>query len=638
MNCQDITKILDERDISRLPDVERAVVEAHLSSCPACAAEWRVQQRLATGFAPPAPAGLTDRARALVAAGSGAAVHAQRARSRVILISTIVAVAAAAAWLGWQLRTPATGTAAIEEIAAPPIASGAVEAPPANSVQFESEEVDQQPLVSNEQPLQSATFTVRVLPVLIQGDSSAGNALVQTYRERLIVKLGKVPDLVLLDPVPRDKTDVADYDIQIRFKGDPAATTHGAEVDAGKPAAVAEMSRLAGGTLQDQFEYTRMRTQALSSRMPSSAARVTLPASVSFPTTVTLNESPTQVRPPGMPDFVDFSMDRVVQGLRVRVFPPNPSFQRELLAGVADPARTPGQRNILLGDLLSIAESHGGLAAVDAATIRAGAEFGLTITDLRTKVTVWESLRRTKHPELVQYLARGLESERETQVRLLMIQILSTDYSDSPQAQAVLQKVSVQEAEPVVRMAALREVQGEARWNEFAAATLRDASLPDLERLQPIADMADAGIQTKKVNLLLSDQEVRELASVIMRAGHDDTPLNNATRDAAGNSLTVLAAMENPAVRDVLIDILQLPGNQRGLAGISISTLKNTALQAVVARYPEDPKVRAAIEELASSSDSLASMSARTQLQMMDFKAKLETFHQQQPPQAPQPK
>jgi hypothetical protein len=600
MNCHEITRILDERDITRLHESERASVEVHLSSCADCAAEWRVQLRLATGFAPPVPAGLMERARALVAADW--AGNARRVRSRAILFGTILAVAAAATLLGWRLMVPVATTAAIEEAAPPRPAPPAAEATSAPQTQSGPVNARLDQPVPPPQPAPPGSFTVRVHPVVIQGEDTVGNAAAQTFRDNLIARLRNVPRLVLLDAEPRDKADLAEYDIRISFKGDPSSRTKGAQVDAGKRVVMDEMARLAAGTAQQQREYQLRRMQLQQQSLPRpSAAGIIVPASVSFPTSVTIHEDTSLIIRPT--SFVEFNLDRVIRGLRVQT----------------------------LGDLLSMAERQGDITGVDAATIRAGAELAMSTSDERTKATAWEALRQTRHPELVQYLARGLDTEQDTKAQLQIIQILANEFSANPEARAALVQASQREIEPVVRMAALREVQGAASWNEFAASTLQNANLPDLQRLQPLADMVDSAKQAGKVQLQLTDQAVRDLATLIMRAGQDGSP-SNASRDAAKNSLEVLAVMDSPAVHDVLLEVLRMPDIERGLPAISVMTLKSTAMRAAASRYPGDAAVRAAIEDLANSSNPLANMSAKLQLQMMDMKARTEKAQQQRQP------
>lgn len=622
MNCQRVTRILDERDISRLSVAERDDVKAHLSVCPLCAAEWRGQLGLAAFVVPPLPAGFQEQIRVRLA--GGVVGNTRRARNRVILVGTIVAIAAAAAWLGVRLTNPAETIALMEVVAPPQSVPSASESPAETSIQSVLGSAAPEPRQPALPPPDSASFTVRVPQVLSQGlEDPVGNALTRDYRERLIVRLRTVPRLVISEPVPRDDNDVADYEVRISFTGRTSAMTYTAEVNVGRPVDLDKMASPATGSVRYQIENALQRAQMLASRPSSSAGGIPVPGSVSFPTSVTLNDTSSAAPPNGTQNFTDFAMDRLIQAMRVRIFPLDSAFQRELIASVADSTRTPGQRESSLGDVLAIAESHAGLAGVDEATIRAGAELALTTTQLRTKQSVWEALRRTKHPQLVQYLASGLKHERETQVRLQIVQILNTEFHDNPQARLALENASRSEAERVVRMSALRAVQGDSKWYEFAAETLHDERLSDLERLQPIADMVDAAVKAGTLGTFLSDQEVRQLVGLIKRAAQDDSS-SNTLRGAARNSLTVLAAMDGPGVRDALIDVIRMPGTAQGVAAMSITSLKSVALKAAASRYPQDPEVRNAIKALANASDPFSSGDAQRELQMLDM-IKMET-------------
>jgi hypothetical protein len=100
MNCQEFARILDERDISSLGDADRQRAHSHLTACADCRGDWEAQEKLAAPV-PALPVDLAQRCRELVA--STARRRAPHAHSRLILLGTMLTVAAASALLGGRL-------------------------------------------------------------------------------------------------------------------------------------------------------------------------------------------------------------------------------------------------------------------------------------------------------------------------------------------------------------------------------------------------------------------------------------------------------------------------------------------------------------------------------------------------------
>jgi len=75
MKCDDVFRLLDERQLTELGPAETTELEAHLSRCPECARQCLASE-LAASFrtdAPEMPASLEERARRLHAACQSAA-------------------------------------------------------------------------------------------------------------------------------------------------------------------------------------------------------------------------------------------------------------------------------------------------------------------------------------------------------------------------------------------------------------------------------------------------------------------------------------------------------------------------------------------------------------------------------------
>jgi hypothetical protein len=167
-------------------------------------------------------------------------------------------------------------------------------------------------------------------------------------------------------------------------------------------------------------------------------------------------------------------------------------------------------------------------------------------------------------------------------------------------------------------MAAVRELGGGAGWEAFAVQALHDADLGDLQRLQPIADMATSIVEGRAPPPRLDDASAETLAAVLTRAAHDNSK-SNTLRDAAKDALTVLAAVDSPRVPALLVDIMRMPDLEPpGLSKVSVNAVKTSAMQLAATRFPRDPGVRAAVEALANEPASMPGMFARFQLTMMD--------------------
>jgi hypothetical protein len=637
MNCHDITRLLDEGDIGRMTERERSEVEAHLSACPDCAADWKIHSRLVAGFAPPMPAGLTERARALVVAGVGA--QARRASRRAILFGTLLAVAAAAALLGLWLNKPAKMHPVVQS-PEPPVQTSEIALPEASPAV--------QPVAAAE-PRPSAPLpgkhTVRVPPVKIEGNDATGNALAQRFREQFIAKLRAVPGLAVVD-------SGAEYEIRMTYssaqvvsgarmlKVDPATAEYFATVDA---AAAAEAKMDYADQQRSRQVRQREETQRLRASM-GQPSEFRLLVGLGFPASVIL-DSP-NVPLPG--DRIDYAATKLVRDLRVKFLPLDAALEAELLAMLRDSkmgqdsSQNEGIRMFALGDLLSIAQRRGGLRTADAAVVRAGGELALVFREKTGRRMIWSALASTRNPEVLPYLVRGLDVVTDAETRLQIVKILTDDFGDDPRARDALQAMSRPDVRQSLRIAELRASGDESKWKDFVVATLADPSLPDLLRLQPIAEMTPVNFNTFSAasgtalsKLQLNDQAIRELGTLIIKASLD-TSADDATRNAARRAAQGLGAFEGPAVLDALIAIMKAPDNTRpGIREESVNSIKTYAMVWIAEKFHSNPQARAAMQALASDPASSSAASASQLLQGMAMKANLERLGNQQGLQAP---
>ncbi|MDX1561780.1 MAG: hypothetical protein R3305_02585 [Gammaproteobacteria bacterium] len=95
MNCTDVSRCLDERDIAGLSAAETVAIQGHAAHCADCAATWRVSRRLAAfrTDVPPLPVRLERHARRLDEARDGNALTRSR---RPVIVGGLLAFGALA--------------------------------------------------------------------------------------------------------------------------------------------------------------------------------------------------------------------------------------------------------------------------------------------------------------------------------------------------------------------------------------------------------------------------------------------------------------------------------------------------------------------------------------------------------------
>jgi len=639
MNCQDITRLLDDGDIGSMTKRERSEVEAHLFACPDCAADWKVHQRLVEGFAPPMPAGLTERARALVAAG--VTVDTRRSPRRAMLFGTMLVVAAAAALLTFWRSDPVEIPAVVEAPAPPPAARSVVESPGVAPPSVA-------PAVEVQAPERAAgPHRVLVPSLRMAGGDATAYPEEQRFRRVVIEKLRTVPNLVVLDPQTDEGDLRAEYEIRITLTApDPMAPLGPAiTIDPRTPAAFAALDKvIAAEAKMNAEEYQRSREERAieeSERRRSSIrpGNLFLSPGRYFPRSLFLGFPPA---PAGAPDQVESQASRLVNDLRVQFLPLDISLEADLLAVLRDAAQKESVRMLALGDLVSIRERHGGLQAADA-VMAAGAALASAARTLEREM-IWAALASSGSPELVPHLSRALESAPQIDTRLQIVRILSADFSGDSRAREALELASRQNQQQVVRMAALRELGARSKWNEYVVATLNDASLTPMQRLQPIADMAPpdliAATSSVQSEIQLSDQEIRGMAGLIISAARDNSP-EGASRKAATQAVKALGPVGGPVVLDALIDIMYTPFDIEppGFARAAIGTIKQAARDAIARNFVADPKARALIKALVGSPDlALGGLPAQSAWLLMEGRANQEAVNKQRespPPRQP---
>jgi HEAT repeat protein len=99
MNCQDIRRLLDQRNLASLSRAETGQIESHLWQCESCSAQWQAHQQIAQFRAavPAVPQALVEQLGTLAgAAGS----PASRRFRRPVIVGSLLVFGVAAAYVG----------------------------------------------------------------------------------------------------------------------------------------------------------------------------------------------------------------------------------------------------------------------------------------------------------------------------------------------------------------------------------------------------------------------------------------------------------------------------------------------------------------------------------------------------------
>lgn len=624
MNCQELTQLLDDGDIRNLPPAKRRELDAHLSGCAECAAEWRVQERIVIAPVPRTPPGFVELCRRLVEAGV-----ARLLPRRVVLYSAALVLAAAAAMLAWREWAPVADFA---KIAAEPAVAVALPGPELVLPVPEPDALAEPAPVPQVQPVAPppGTFFVMVPPIQFEGADSVGQTIALRFRDRVIELLQGLPNLVLVDAPFSEGLGAAEFEVRMKYSGSTAPTSRTVNLDirsaaeiAATRAAIAAEARMSPEDRQ-RSQQQRQLSDALKQHASLSRGNLnlTLLLGTGVPRMATIDAI---LAPPG--DRVEYAAQTLVRDLQIHVFPVDESFEQEQLATLCDPAQRAVLRRQALGALLSYAERRGGIQQASPAVVRAGGELALiwegqTSTD---RTMIWDGLALTGNPELVPYLIRGLNEAPHTETRLRLVKILAAHFTDDPRAHAALAAAATSNDRQTVRMAAVRE-SGGSQWNEYVVATLQDSGLPDLERLQPVADMAPGELgslgTSPKSKLALDDHQLRELGALVIRLAPDSS-----VSETVQKALFAAGAMETPGALDMLIHVLQsarLQDAPPGVSRVSIMAARQTASGLIAYRYGDNPKGRALIEQLAGSADPMESVTAQPLLDLLNSKAAMQ--------------
>lgn len=531
-----------------------------------------LEQQLSAALAPcSGGAQLRTAVMGRVAAVAWRSSHGRRKPSRLVLLGTILAVAAAAAMLAARLLPmpapqgavivpqSAAGPAQVAVVAKPPPAPAAVTTAPSLP--------DAQALANAVVPT-VRSFRVRVMPLQNEATNPAARFAIASYYNALLQGLSAVPGLTLVDPDAGATTTEHAADFRLTITG--AGPLPGGKYSTELQAAI----------YGPEGRYWARVTSALTGEIAPACAGA-----------VTACDDPSSVA----------AMQ--VKLLRHAVFPASPSLRQDLEAQLLDTARTPVQRVNALASLATLQDPGAAgnprigpdlKALRDPAIVRAAIDVAAAATDPSLRAAVWHTMSGVRSPELVQPLIDSLQVDPARQVRVEVASTLAAGFSADPRVRAALEAAAVQDSSPLVRALAQRGLTGDAAWNKYVVATLEDTSLPPAQRIEALFHTVNqpGSLPTDLRQVLDDDAAVRALAQVLPKAWNSLPGMGTTVL------LSRLGSLDHPAITAMLLDSLSKsdePAIRRVLVSQLATRCGDSRVRAALARISTgdaDPELR----------------------------------------------
>ena len=489
---------------------------------------------------------------------------ARRRPNRVILIGTLLAVAAAAAMLGprfAQSPTPPV-VAATPVPAAAPEPAPIVAAAPSVAAVPESKPASEK-VAPKEAVAAIKSFTVSVLPLQNDSPEVAVRAAVDTFHRALLDGLRATPGLVLTTPDSLESADSApaDYRLTLKGTGSTQANTFTISLRAMRTGRYVQPYQLSGFIAKDCS---------------------------------------------GAPDCGDASSmaDCQLNLLRETMFPESPARSQAMRTQLLDPLLSARQRldallslETLRGDGVPtpLARSKEGLSALrDPEVVRGALQLAAAATDDFVRAQVWKKMRGVGSAELIQPLITAARTDSSSNVRAEAVMTLATDFASDPRVRAALEAITHQESRPVVRVLAQSGLSGKEAWTRYVLTSVKDTSLSDLDRIEAIyyAMNQDQSRSTDLRDMLADDESIRAFVQVLPTAARAAaaSPEDKAkSSDLVTVLISRLSSIDHPAITDMLLDAYEHPGWADPFHILN-----------QLARRGADPRVRALLEKVSA--------------------------------------
>lgn len=518
-----------------------------------------LEQQLHAALAPCRP-GPALRARVISHLTGAQPVPARRgAPGRLVLLGMVLAMAAAALMLATSLGRPPAPIAAMTPVRAVAREPGeAVVSAPTPAVKPPVMQPAPRPAEPKPAVLPVKPFTVSVLPLENTSPEAPVRAAVDTFYRELLDGLSATPGLVLTMPASQEAAESIAADYRLTVKG-------------------------TGSTQANKFTITLRAARV---------GRVVQPYQLSG-----------VIDCRGTADCGDARGMAVLQLklLQESMFPETPARAQQMLARLQDPVLGARERLEALFALESLrgdgvvppgGRSKEGLAALrDPVVIRAAVELAAAATDEFVRAQVWKKMRGVGDAQLLQPLIAAARIDASSNARAEAVMTLAADFADNPDVRDALEAIARQDSRAVVRVLARSGLSGRDAWPSQVAASLKDPSLSDLERMEAIyyAMNQSQARSSDLRDVLTDDESIRAFVQVLPRAVRTVAAEDKAR---AGELVTVLVSrlvsVDHPAVTGMLLDAYENPGWADQFLVLN-----------QLARRAADPAVRTLLEKVA---------------------------------------
>lgn len=469
MKCLEVSLLLDSSLPGSLGRAQHDAIEAHLSTCVACREDWANWREISALAVPAMPEGLRARIAAVLPAQRRAA---SRTALRPLLAGgVLLAGAALATTLALRFaRQNTEHVAASAAGASTAPTTGIVDESVAPAAGVASTGNDRQTQGASAQPVRTVTqrgaLMVVVMPLIDNSDDEAGKAAVQVFHASLLDGLRRLPGLRVMEAVAGAAEVAADYRITLTGQGSASAGKFVADVKVEKPSTgpipnVSYLQSLMAGDIEPDCARLPARAR------DSAAGDCADPAGLAH---------------------------KMIETLRTTVFPPDPLLSQQLKDTLANSALDAGARLQAMEELVWVHRNGrvivgnadpNPLAGTD--VVRSAIDVGMSAKDPAHRAYVWRSMRGVREAALVPALLATLERDPDPSVRVAAAVTLDADYLDRPEVRVAFEGAARTDSRALVRALAQRALAGgDAGWREHIAASLRDTTLADAERIEAL--------------------------------------------------------------------------------------------------------------------------------------------------------
>ncbi len=446
------------------------------------------------------------------------------------------------------------------------------------------------PLVADESPLPAAgdtpvvlpSRTVLLRPLQVESENPEVQAALREFYSTFAAGLRTVPGLLLLQPDQAGESSEPHTDFRLTFVG--SGDDGSAQIGAGfnEDGELTSRTRRQPATRTPRkwevaIQVEGFRAQVARERAATKGKYATmLMIMTGGRLAADCRDARASQSPTCRPAALAASL---VEQLHIKFLPADPELRRSLQARVLDAGQSFATRFDAL-ELLARNTSGGDLGPE---IIRAALDIVATAPNDYARRRVMDLLRGRGQPALLRALIDMSSLEPDTSLRTQALSILIADYKADPAARATLESAASNDPLPLVRQVAARALSGDAAWDEYVVATVKDASLTPAERFAPLAYLVQTD-QKPAARKLLDDAVIAALVDVL-------PPLVDEQSAAGLSSAVLLLAMlpdvNSPAVIDLML--------------ASLDGARTFASRAIIIdalyKHNEDPRVRSKLEK-----------------------------------------